>query len=336
MQPMLNSEHLILAPFKGITTKAYRNAFARHFEGFDQMVAPFVSGVGETRINPSKLQDVTPIAENIAPTVPQFISTNAKEIILLAKTLQDGGYDHMNWNLGCPFSRIAEKYRGCGILPYPNMIEEILSKVYSEISIKLSVKTRLGYKEPNEIFKVLKVFNQYPVHSIILHARTGQQMYRGDTDPDAFSHCLASTSHPMVYNGDIYNHSSYRDLKTRFPKQTMWMLGRGALMNPFLPMEIKGSVLTDDEKRKRLTAFHDELFASAQQAIPHEKKCLGWMKAIWYYMSGVLSNGDEVFEAIKKAKTIDEYVHSIAFAMNQTFSNQQQQESYFRYSIKHI
>ncbi len=333
---MIEPEHLLLAPFKGITTKAYRNVFARHFEGFDQMYAPFISGVGDIRVNPSKLQDIIPISENITPTVPQFISTNVREIILLGQTLQSYGYEHMNWNLGCPFTRIAEKFRGCGILPYPQMLDEILNEVFSISTIRISIKTRLGYKSPDEIFKVIEVFKKYPLHSIILHTRTGKQLYRGDTSPDAFARCNNLSTHPMVYNGDIYNLPGFLSLKKMFPHLTTWMLGRGALMNPFLPMEIKGLVVTDDERRKKLTAFHEELFDSAKQSIPHEKKCLGWMKAIWYYMSGVFADGEEVFAKIKTSTSYEQYHQGAVFAIDQQFSNHQQQENYFRYSIKHI
>jgi tRNA-dihydrouridine synthase B len=333
---MSASESLLLAPFKGITTKAWRNAFSRHFTGFDQLYAPFISGLGDTRVNPSKLQDIVPISDNLSPTIPQFISTNANEIILLGKTLQDYGYDHMNWNLGCPFTRIAEKFRGCGILPYPQMLDEILDEVFAKMTIKLSIKTRLGYKNPEEIYAILKILNKYPIHSIILHTRTGKQLYRGDTDPDAFAACRKISVHPMVYNGDIYNLPSFLNLKTAFPGLMTWMLGRGVLMNPFLAMEIKGQILPDSEKRKQLTAFHAELLESARQSIPQENKCLGWMKAIWYYMSGVFSDGDKIFRSIKQSVSFSEYLQSIEDAIDQPFSNYQQQEYYFKYAIKHV
>ena len=333
---MSGPDSLLLAPFKGITTKAWRNAFSRHVEGFDQIYAPFISGVGDTRINPSKLQDIIPISDNLSPTIPQFISTNAKEIILLGKTLQDHGYDHMNWNLGCPFTRIAEKFRGCGILPYPQMLEEILNEVFAKLTIKLSIKTRLGYKNPEEIYTILEVLNNYPIHSIILHTRTGKQLYRGNTDPDAFSTCRNISLHPMVYNGDIYNLPGFLTLKSAFPDLTTWMLGRGALMNPFLPMEIKGHLLSDSEKRTRLTAFHKDLFDNARQSIPQEKKHLGWMKAIWYYMSGVFSDGEKLFRNIKRTSSISEYHQSVEYTLDQPFSDHSQQEHYFKHSIKHI
>jgi len=327
---------LVLAPFKGLTNKVYRNAFANHFGGFEEYYAPFVSGVGTGRINPSKLKDVLPRAENVAPVVPQFISTDAREIILLAETLHEHGYGHINWNLGCPFARIAEKYRGCGILPYPEMLDRLLGEIFANgIPLKLSIKTRLGYKQPEEIRQVLPVLNNYPIHHIIMHARTGKQVYRGEVNAAAFAECLSMSKHPLIYNGDVYTLSRYHAFRAMFPETVTWMLGRGALMNPFLAMEIKGITFAEDQKRKTIAAFHQELYTNAELPIPQEKKHLGWMKAVWYYMAGLFAGGEEVFSRIKKAPNQDAYRNAVSYALQRPFAADAELESYFRHSIKH-
>ena len=334
----MSGNHILLfAPFKGLTNKVYRNAFARHFGGFDYMVAPFISGSGSTRVNPSKLQDITPIEDNLTPTIPQLISANAAEIITMAKTLHQQGFTQLNWNLGCPFPRIAEKYRGCGILPYPDRLDSILHEIFTaNIPLDLSIKTRLGYNHPSEIIEVIKVFNNYPIHSITIHTRTGKQRYRGETDPDAFAHCQKTSKHQLIYNGDLYNLTCFRQIQAMFPSMTTWMVGRGALMNPFLPLEIKGIKLGQQEKKDRLLAFHEELLTSACQTIPQEKKCLGWMKAIWYYMAGVFQQGQSLFQQIKTTTSLTAYREVITKIKETPFASEQDQENYFRYCIKHV
>ncbi len=327
---------LWLAPFKGITEKPYRNAFSRHFGGFDAMYAPFVSGVGIRRIHPSKLADILPKNENLTPAVPQIISTDAREIILFGNTLQQQGYEHINWNLGCPFSRIANKKKGCGLLPYPDILDKILEEVFSEIKVKLSVKTRLGYAHADEIHKVTEVLNQYPVEHVILHPRIGTQVYRGEVNLDGFADSLSAIRHPLIYNGDIYNHSRYRVLEERFPEITTWILGRGALMNPFLPLQIKGVMPADAEKRERLRAFHYELLSEAQKSISHPAKLTGYMKAIWYYMSGVFAGGKEFFIRMKTTKTPEALNNAIDKALEQPFAGDEELENYFKNDIRHV
>ncbi len=318
-----------MAPFRGITHKSWRNAFARHMGGFDEMFAPFISGAGVTKIHPDKLTDLIPMNQNLASTVPQIIGIDADEIILLGNTLADIGFDELNWNLGCPFARIANKKRGCGILPYPELLNEILEKVFGSIKIKLSIKTRLGYHEPDEILSVIPILNRYPIHRIILHPRTGKQGYRGKADPEGYGGALQRIKHPLIYNGDIYNLSHFRALQMRFPEQKSWMVGRGALINPFLPKEIKGYALTDKEKRSQMSSFHFDLWHMACTTQQHESRTLGAMKAIWHYMAGTFANGREVFTRIKRAKTRKAYLDAVDFAMEQDFAGEADLENHF-------
>ena len=109
------------------------------------------------------------------------------DFINLAVRLFDLGYMSVNWNLGCPFPMVAKKKRGSGLLPYPENIDAFLEKTVSSIPNRLSIKTRLGRRHINEIFKLMPIFNQYPLEEIIIHPRTGKQMYDGKTDLDTES-----------------------------------------------------------------------------------------------------------------------------------------------------
>jgi len=327
---------LLFAPFKGLTDRPYRNALARHFGGYDAMYAPFISGVGQERINPSKLVDLVPIEKNIAPTIPQFITTDAREMILFGKTFEQYGYDHINWNLGCPFSRIANKKRGCGMLPYPDELNKILNEVFREFPVKLSIKTRLGYYKPYEIFKVLDVLNQYPIHLLIIHARIGTQIYSGEVNLEGFKACLSASKHPLAYNGDIFHVARFREMQSLFPEVSTWMLGRSALINPFLPLEIRGIMLDDTEKRKRLEAFVTEIFREGKMTIENPARQLGYMKAVWYYLSGLFENPVMVFSKIKTTKTLTEYQQIVSNTLEQPFNSVAGIEEYLRTGVKHI
>ncbi len=320
---------LIMAPFRGITHKAWRNAYARHIGGFDEIFAPFISGSGIEKVHPGKLSDLTPLSDNVAPTIPQIISTKADEIILLGKVLAGNGYDELNWNLGCPFARIANKKRGCGLLPFPNMLNDILEKVFKEIEIDLSVKTRLGYHHPEEITKILPVLNAFPLKRVILHPRTGKQGYKGKADPKRFARCLEFSKHPLIYNGDIYNLPQFRMLQSMFPRQGHWMIGRGALINPFLAADIRGTGYSDEEKRRKLEAFHFELWYLAYGYHKQETRALGSMKAVWHYMAGIFADGKRAFSLIKRAKSKEAYLNAVDVVMHMDFADDAQLEAYF-------
>ena len=117
---------LYLAPLRGFTDYIYRNTFAEHFDGFDGALAPFIPTITADRFKPSHLKDVLPENNSSIPVVPQIISNLPDDFINLAVRLYDLGYTSVNWNLGCPFPMVAKKFRGSGLLPYPEKIDAFL------------------------------------------------------------------------------------------------------------------------------------------------------------------------------------------------------------------
>ncbi len=330
------TSNISLAPFQGITTKVYRNAFARHFPGIDRVFAPFISGVHPEKVNLSLFDDVIPVEENPVETIPQFVSIDSKEVLAVAATLAGEGYDHVNWNMGCPFSRLANKQRGCGILPFPDTIRFLLDDIMPQIPLKISIKTRLGYRSPDELEKVLEVFNDYPIHELIIHPRIGLQRYKGDTNPEGFARYLQMSRIPVTYNGDIFHATRYRELQSRFPSVKSWMVGRGALINPFLPAQMKGIHLTDSEKRERITAFGEEVFSGIGNRVKNEKKLMGQMKAVWYYMNGVFSGGIQYFHAMKVCEDSQSYRKFADDLIQLPFASDNEIENYWKHGLKHI
>ena len=94
---------LYLAPLRGLTEYIYRNAFSRHFDGFDAAVSPFIPTLTAARFKRSHLKDVLPENNHAMPIIPQIIGNNPGDFIPLAQRLFDLGYETVNWNLGCPF-----------------------------------------------------------------------------------------------------------------------------------------------------------------------------------------------------------------------------------------
>ena len=230
---------LYLAPIRGLTDALFRETFSRHFAGYNAAVAPFISPQKKSLYEDKMLRDVLPENNTVLPVVPQLLHTDPEDFLVLAHRLADLGYTHINWNLGCPAPMVARKKRGSGLLPYPAEILDLLTEIIPLLPIELSIKTRLGYNDQAETRVLLPELNQFQLKEIIIHARLGKQLYKGTTDPEGFAICRQLSTHTLTYNGDINNLETYRMLNQRFPDITRWMLGRGALGNPFLAEEIK-------------------------------------------------------------------------------------------------
>jgi tRNA-dihydrouridine synthase len=302
---------IILAPLQGFTDITFRNTFARHFEGVDEAMAPFIPTMGKKKLKLSRLKDVYPENNQTLFTIPQILGNNAEDFIFLAGCLHDMGHQKINWNLGCPHAKVANKNRGSGLLMHPEKIDAFLDHVLPRILTGLSVKIRLGRLSKNEIYALLPLFDKYPLDEIILHPRTGIQMYEGVPDHDAFAEARLLSRHPFVYNGDIRDLTSFQILRKRFPDIRAFMIGRGLLANPFLAERIKG-IQSDENKINRLKRFHDELFLGYQTIYSGPAHLIGRMKGFWGYLGPSFRGKDKSLKHMMKSESIARYKESAA------------------------
>ena len=307
------SHQLYMAPLRGFTDQIYRNLFSEHFGGFDRAVAPFISSTGGKRIRPKYVRGLLPENNTGMPVVPQILSKSPKDFIVLANCLFDMGYDTINWNLGCPHPQVAKKMRGSGLLPHTERIQAFLDEVVPAMGGRLSIKARLGQESRDDLIRLAPVLNQYPLQEVIIHARTGVQMYEGDVDLEGFETCLSILHHPVVYNGDIRSANDLRELSGRFESVNRWMIGRWSLVNPFLPGLIKkGPEVSGGDKVQRLRAFHDALYEQYAAALSGPSHLLNRMKAQWNYFSLSFEDCQKTVKKIRKAGSPLRYLETVS------------------------
>lgn len=302
---------LYLAPLRGFTDYIYRNTFSKHFEGFDGALTPFIPTVTAGRFKPSHLNDVLPQNNSIMPIVPQIIGNRPDDFINLAVRLFDLGHSTVNWNLGCPFPMVAKKQRGSGLLPYPQKIDSFLETTIPAIPNRLSIKIRLGRRNTKEIFKLMPIFNRYPLEEIIIHPRTGIQMYSGKADLDTFEKALGMTTHRIVYNGDITNLNTFGIVFQRFKSIEGWMIGRGAVSDPFLPAIIKAGNDNITDKVESFRRFYEDLFEQYRQRFAGPGHLLNRMKGFWTYFSKSFQNSRKIEKKIHRTQKLNRYLEIV-------------------------
>lgn len=298
---------ICLAPMRGLTGAIFRDTYAAFFSGIDWAVTPFLTTVQGNRIKPGQLQEVLPQNNARMPIVPQIISKTAHKFISLATALHDLGHDTVNWNLGCPFRRVAQKRRGSGLLPHPELVDAFLDTVLAAVPNQVSIKVRLGRHHPEEIFALLPVFNQYPLKALIIHPRTGVQMYNGQPDLDTFAACLAQCRCAVIYNGDITSPAGFDAMRRRFPAVDAWMIGRGVLGNPFLPAAIKGHAPGPTDRVARFRQFHDALYERYARVRHGPVQLADTMKGYWGYFARGFKHGENILKKIRKTQRAGEY-----------------------------
>jgi tRNA-dihydrouridine synthase len=298
---------ICLAPLKGVTDALFRTTFAEYFNGIDWAVAPFLSTTKGPRIKTSLLKEVLPENNRGMPVVPQVMSKRAENFLPLAMALLDLGYDAVNWNLGCPYPMVAKKGRGSGLLSDPDAIERFLDRVAAAMPHQLSIKMRLGRYGVDEIFELLPILNRYPIRDIIIHPRTGIQMYDGTPHLDVFEQCLGLCRHPVIYNGDIVDPKSFNSLRQRFTEVSTWMIGRGAVADPFLCGDIKGTITQVSEKNRLFKEFHDALYTRYAQKLYGPSHLLNRMKGLWAYFERSFEQGRSLRKKINKTRKVQRY-----------------------------
>jgi tRNA-dihydrouridine synthase B len=311
--PMNIKPAIYFAPFQGITTLTFRSVYARHFQGVDKLFTPYFSNFAAGYTLPSKKQlALRNQSENGIEVVPQILSKSHEEITWFAHSCEELGFKELNWNLGCPYPQVANKKRGSGILPYPEIIDEILEKVMQQVNLRFSVKCRLGHHSSDEMNALVPVFNRYPINELTIHARIGKQLYSGQTDLKAFGSAAAHLKAPLVYNGDIFSITDFQNFMQLFPQINLLMLGRGILYDPFLPTLIKGLEIPEDPKA-HVRKFTDELYYAYRKEREDNPSVLNAMKEYWAYLSLSFSEPLKVFRKLKKAKNFDAWEEAINY-----------------------
>ncbi len=298
---------ICLAPLRGVTDAVFRRTYAEFFDGIDWALAPFVSTTRGTRFKTSHLADILP-ENNVGLTVePQIMSKNADRFVTLATVLFDLGYHTVNWNLGCPYPMVARKQRGSGLLPHPDKIRDFLERAVPRLAGGLSIKMRLGRFDKEEILDLVPILNQFPLVSLTIHPRTGVQMYSGRPDLETFERCLGLANHPVIYNGDIMDKLSFDILVRRFPLVSGWMIGRGAIIDPFLPGVLKGLPVDPAGRVARFRQFHDALYARYAHKLHGPGHLLNRMKGLWGYFAKAFAEGRQWRKRINKTQRTDHY-----------------------------
>ncbi|MBR4137599.1 MAG: tRNA-dihydrouridine synthase family protein [Bacteroidales bacterium] len=307
-------ETLSLAPFQGITDVVYRNIFKKHFGGIDKYYTPFFTGIQKDNSKSLRGEEISPDFNDVNTVVPQILSNTAEEIIRFANQCKSMGYPEFNLNMGCPFPRVANKTRGCGLMANPDRTIKMLNDVFENIDgIRFSIKCRLGYYNDEEIYAFIETFNSLPFSEIIVHPRIGKQMYTGEASLEKFASLVPLINKPLVYNGDIFDIEKYNLVKKA---STTIMLGRGLLTNPFLAEQIK-NIDNQQDKKQRLHNFVVDLYVERLRHAGGSPKIIGSMKELWKYMMNIFDDPQNVWRKVKKVNHLDEYETAVEAIFNE-------------------
>lgn len=293
-----------LAPMEGITGFIYRNSYEKFFGGISKYFAPFIVPNKSKSLKTKELRDLLGENNKGINLVPQILTNDSEGFLLTVEKLKELGYSEINLNLGCPSGTVVGKGRGSGFLAHREELNRFLEDIFKIEGVKLSVKTRLGVEDPLEFYKLIEIYNQYPMEELIIHPRTRKDFYGNKPNLEVFKDALSLSKNKICYNGDIFTLEDNKAFCESFKEVDRIMIGRGILANPALMREIlRGEFM----KKEELRAFHNEIFENYRKVFKDDKNALFRMKELWGYMIYIFSNHKKYSKDIRKAKDIIEY-----------------------------
>lgn len=298
-----------LAPMQGYTDLAYRTALSL-IGGVDVFYAPYIR-VENGLIKSKCLVDIDSKFNVGLNVVPQVMANTSADFMSVAVAVLNLGYNELNWNLGCSFPMVANHQLGAGLLPYPDIIDKVLTDVEPKIKLRISVKLRLGWQSVDEIWPVLDVLNHHDIKEIIVHPRIGKQMYKGDVYSSLIPQIIANSKHQIAYNGDLRTSGQVHAVMTDNPQITHLMIGRGLLYNPFLANEVKGVKYDEQKKRQKLLELIAQVGEYQLGRLQGAAHFLLKMQTYWDYWSYMFEDQHKVCKMMKKCRSVEEYADKV-------------------------
>ncbi len=297
------------APLEGITGYIYRNAHHQFFKGVDKYFTPFVTPKPKKGLSTREKNDILPEHNENISVVPQILTNKAEDFIRVAEMMEKLGYKEVNLNLGCPSGTVVSKKKGSGFLSDIEGLESFFEEVFSRVNVEVSVKTRLGMENPEEIIPLMKLYNKFPISEVILHARVREDYYKKPVNYQAFAEGISISNHPVCYNGDLFHPEDIKRVQEQFPELKAIMLGRGMIANPQLTEVFREEELSLENALDyaRWKDFLDELCYGYEHIMSGGRNVLFKLKEVWSYMISFFPEGERYGKKIKKAKTVTEY-----------------------------
>lgn len=227
-----NRPLLALAPMQDVTDLPFWKVMSR-YGGADLYYTEYFRVYDNSRLNKTILRS---IQENPTgkPVIGQMIGEHIPSLTRIARELAEFPIIAVDLNLGCPAPVVCNKNAGGGLLRNLEKTRDILAALRDALgSFPLTVKTRIGFEDPQLFEDFLQVFIDTKIDLLTIHGRTVKQMYRGVPDYDLIAKAVQTCPFPVLANGAVDSASKAADVfnKTQAPGL---MIGRAAIRNPWI------------------------------------------------------------------------------------------------------
>ena len=244
--PFKLKNNLLLAPMVGVCDVPFREVCDEHGAGltFGEMVP---CEKAEREKERHLLRQTSPKIQG--PKIIQIAGSDAGAMANAALYNEKLGADAIDINMGCPAKKVLKKAAGSSLLRDAKLVEQILRKVTSSVSIPVTLKIRTGWcQNSRNGVEIAQIAEDCGIQLLTVHGRTRADRFMGHAEYDTIARIKESVNIPIIANGDI-DSPEKAEAVIEYTKADGLMLGRAAQGRPWIFNEIDhflktGSLIT--------------------------------------------------------------------------------------------
>lgn len=257
------SNNVALGPMAGVTDLPFRQLCAMQDCGllYTEMVS--AKAILYKNKNTNELLNVS---DKEHPIAVQIFGSDPEIMAQIAAQIEDGPYEFIDINMGCPVPKIVNNGEGSALMKNPKLVGDIINAMSNKCKKPITVKMRKGFDESSiNAVEIAKVAEGNGAAAIAVHGRTRAQYYSGVADWDIIRQVKEAVKIPVIGNGDITTPEDAKKMQEETGCDGV-MIGRAARGNPWIFKRTSHYLKTGellplptDEKVKEMILTHSKM-----------------------------------------------------------------------------
>ena len=234
---------LVLGPMAGITDTVYRQLCKE--QGCHLLYSEMVSAKAILYKNKNTLPLLS-ADKTEQPLALQLFGSEPDIMADIASQIENGPYDIIDVNMGCPVPKIVNNNEGSALMKNPCLVGEIIGAMVKKCKKPVTLKIRKGFSEDEaNAVEIAKTAEANGAAAVAVHGRTREQYYSGNADWDIIREVKNAVKIPVIGNGDITGPESAKEMLEQTGCDAI-MIGRAARGNPWIFRQITNYLETGE------------------------------------------------------------------------------------------